>query len=331
MQGIPLKLDMSSLLESASLDEVGYQLKLLATKSIYFAEFSKRQFHNPRGYVQWEKCITELAFNLIASDNVEPQMMDYASINSSVLLRNIYENSAQTFPCYWLDANLLQAFLNTDLPDFMGIKRSQQYGIIFLPQNTLHSPDGYSVNWIVFAHRLKGEVCHTWFPAHGWVTQNYTEDMLQIFTALGQQNILYFSGCSLSRTDDNGLPYREKQLFLDQENNAQAERDFVDQLLSITMQCLLWLQLYQPTESTPSGVGFGAAKSQKSQISHLKPRWIGQGYQPKYSSRYSHSNKSTERQSPRTHWRRGHWRSQRFGQGKLLVKTIWIEPTLVGG
>jgi hypothetical protein len=33
--------------------------------------------------------------------------------------------------------------------------------------------------------------------------------------------------------------------------------------------------------------------------------------------------------SPRAHWRRGHWRRQRYGTALALVKPIWIRPTIV--
>jgi hypothetical protein len=35
--------------------------------------------------------------------------------------------------------------------------------------------------------------------------------------------------------------------------------------------------------------------------------------------------------SPRMHWRRGHYRHQRYGLGLQQVRVIWIEPVLVGG
>jgi hypothetical protein len=35
--------------------------------------------------------------------------------------------------------------------------------------------------------------------------------------------------------------------------------------------------------------------------------------------------------SPRMHWRRGHYRHQRYGLGHQQVRVIWIEPVLVGG
>jgi hypothetical protein len=33
--------------------------------------------------------------------------------------------------------------------------------------------------------------------------------------------------------------------------------------------------------------------------------------------------------SPRAHWRRGHWRRQRYGVGLSLVTVRWIRPTIV--
>lgn len=36
-----------------------------------------------------------------------------------------------------------------------------------------------------------------------------------------------------------------------------------------------------------------------------------------------------DRRIARTHWRRGHWRTQRHGQGFSLTKTLWIKPMLV--
>lgn len=39
---------------------------------------------------------------------------------------------------------------------------------------------------------------------------------------------------------------------------------------------------------------------------------------------------SSHHTSLATHWRRGHWRNQAHGQGRVLRKMIWLMPTLVG-
>ena len=55
------------------------------------------------------------------------------------------------------------------------------------------------------------------------------------------------------------------------------------------------------------------------------PRFIGSGYQPP-----TDGLEGTHR-SPREHWRRGHFRRQRIGPGRMEFSIIWIEPTLVNG
>jgi hypothetical protein len=317
-----IELDLTDLLNNPDQKQLVNALKKLASESWYFHELNKRSFHNAGGCVSYASLLTEIAFNLISADNVPIADMDYTTLNGSILLREIVENHATTFPCYWLNKNLLSAFLQTDLPDVMGMKRSHKYGTIFLPTGAIRSPDGHSVNWIIFAHRLKGEVSTIQLHKPQRIFNTYPEDMLQIFTAVGDAT-LYFSGCSLERTNENKLPYRESSL-------SSAEEEFINKLLSIAIQCLLWLQIYKAKESTPSGVGFN---SKLTSTNTQNPRWIGYNYQLKtatFPEKTNNSSTQSNRKSPIQHERRGHWRSQRVGAGRSHIKTIWIEPHLVG-
>ena len=177
----------------------------------------------------------------------------------------------------------------------------------------------------MFAHRLKGEESFIHPLESAPINHNYTEDVLQVFTSLGWKNVLYFSACSLERTGIDKLPYRESFF------ESLAEKMFVDNLLSITLQSLLWLQMRPPSESIPNGVGFKPRIAQNNEP--LNPRWIGKGYKPKQiTSKTELSLKdSCSRSTPRTHWRRGHWREQRIGAGRSQIKSMWIEPILVNG
>lgn len=325
-----IELDLTDLLNKPDQKQLVNALKKIASESWYFDELNKRSFHNAKGYVSYTSLLTEMAFNLISADNVPLAKlsegiadMDFTTLNGSILLREIVENHPTTFPCYWLNSNLLSAFLKSDLPDVMGMKRSHQYGTIFLPQNTLRSPDGYSANWIIFAHRLKDEVSTIQLEKPQRIFNTYPEDMLQIFTAVGDAT-LYFSGCSLERTNENKLPYRESSL-------SSSEEEFINKLLSIAIQCLLWLQIYKAKESIPSGVGFNSKST--SFNSPQNPRWIGYNYQLKtepLSEKIKNLSTDSNRKSPIQHERRGHWRSQRVGALRAHIKTIWIEPHLVG-
>jgi hypothetical protein len=59
------------------------------------------------------------------------------------------------------------------------------------------------------------------------------------------------------------------------------------------------------------------------QLGFSKINYIGQSYKRDYPSIFPNTI-----QQP--HWRRGHWRNQRFGEKLKDKKLIWIQPTIVG-
>lgn len=56
-------------------------------------------------------------------------------------------------------------------------------------------------------------------------------------------------------------------------------------------------------------------------------RWLGRTYR---TIRPSPVPGQGTHASPRLHWRRGHWRDQRIGEGRKQRKIVWIQPVLVG-
>jgi len=53
------------------------------------------------------------------------------------------------------------------------------------------------------------------------------------------------------------------------------------------------------------------------------PKWVGQRHR-----RDADTVKGTHA-SPRTHWRRGHWRNHAVGEGRLSRRRLWIKPMLI--
>jgi hypothetical protein len=102
---------------------------------------------------------------------------------------------------------------------------------------------------------------------------------------------------------------------------------FLNTLRSLVLQCFLALQ-YQPellsdVELPTQKKGF--SKPNEQEPSYRVPRWLGKDFKSKRSSESSTGTHS----SPRTHWRRGHWRRVAVGQGRTERKVIWIQPVLV--
>ena len=54
-----------------------------------------------------------------------------------------------------------------------------------------------------------------------------------------------------------------------------------------------------------------------------EPRWLGKNYV------HPHEHGGGHHASPETHWRRGHWRRQAHGKGRLDRRLTWIKPMLV--
>ena len=58
-----------------------------------------------------------------------------------------------------------------------------------------------------------------------------------------------------------------------------------------------------------------------------KPNFIGENFRIKYEGEQVLEG---HHRSPHAHWRKGHWRNQRYGEKLSLVKRIWIEPVFIG-
>ena len=117
----------------------------------------------------------------------------------------------------------------------------------------------------------------------------------------------------------------------------EEEIKFTNKLLTLAINILLLLEssgdslitdvlLSETLQEYQKPKGFG----KKTNIFPPKyPRWIGKNY--KIKSERSPNTESGTHVSPRTHWRRGHWRCIEPGEGKQWKesKRLWIEPVLI--
>jgi hypothetical protein len=90
----------------------------------------------------------------------------------------------------------------------------------------------------------------------------------------------------------------------------------------------LLLNLFYAMAARPEYVEGGSrvGTHKKSGAEIWTPNLIGRKYQSK-----SDPNMETGTHiSPRMHWRRGHFRHQAYGVGRMEHKIIWIEPMLIG-
>jgi len=112
--------------------------------------------------------------------------------------------------------------------------------------------------------------------------------------------------------------------------NSKYESPNTEKIVRIAVNSLL-VHLYEPELITTDkkrptrGLGFSGSKKQS-----LAPTWIGKTFKRKSEGRSPASkDEKAAKGWVRPHWRRGHWRSQAVGPGKLERKVLWIKPVYV--
>lgn len=99
-----------------------------------------------------------------------------------------------------------------------------------------------------------------------------------------------------------------------------ADTEFLKNLPAIALN-LLMAMMARP-EYVESGVRRGTDKKSGAEL--WTPNIVGKRYATKIEG-----DGGGTHAAPRMHWRRGHFRLQRFGVGLGEEKIIWIEPTLI--
>lgn len=314
-----------------------------AKQSIWYERLqSKLNYKSVRGYIDTKTIASELCSYLWAtseySDATDPE--DIAQIST---ISAAYLIATDLVPIYWLSQDLAKALLHTELPThWVNLKPFVPSGIILLPP-IIKSPDNKTIEWLHF----------NYFPA-GYIYQNLTigdttwqntskepiKSPILTWISIFKDFSTYSSTIRLE-PDPEGNPekgefYLAPTVELSGDNtDILTEKEFTGAIDNLVFQLLLYMMAKPNSISIDrSGIGFSGGKNaKKSKLANTVPKaplWIGKNYQLKYES--SKSLNLSSKHSPRTHWRRGHWRNQPTGsRDNPLYKNIWIEPTIVSG
>jgi hypothetical protein len=72
-------------------------------------------------------------------------------------------------------------------------------------------------------------------------------------------------------------------------------------------------------------IGFQTQREQRNIL--LPTTWLGKDFRAKGTATPSGSGGSHA--SPQAHWRRGHWHTVRYGEGRLQRRVDWFQPVYV--
>lgn len=283
-----------------------------------------RTYQTPKGYMRWELLSGLVAAALASLYEPNPLLVpDTPSVmhNHRTALWFV-----QNAPLYCISKELLRAFQLTDVlvPDFLRDLEPPLPTIMLLfPENAVLTAEGNPVDWAMIHFSDLQYPERSTAEGYGFKVPHLRHKLvrhLQWSTA-DSVGTVWMSGMGV---DQNGEILIEENEIISDPTTA-ADHEFLRQMRSLTVQCLLALRyrsdLISETEA-PARKKSPHRAGTASPIMH--PRWLGKDYvRPNYRGRGTHA-------SPDSHWRRGHLRLQPVGPGRTGRRPIWIEPTYVG-
>lgn len=240
------------------------------------------------------------------------------------------------FPVWWLHSSLFEAFEESDLPKAIAdLRVSVPFGIIMLPRNRILNPEGNECDWVFFHHLSEGLQLPP-IQLGGHTIRNAPIDCNKLrWVTILRSGTTYASTVELvgERLVHGDFEVASGGL-IESNQDMSLEQQFQRRIEKLVLQTLLYLQI-RPDDLTPpsaavrvstKGQGFGG-KTAKAE--RLNPLIVGQQFEPK-TERVVNTHPATHA-SPRTHWRRGHWRRVAIGEGRQQREWRWIQPVLVNG
>jgi hypothetical protein len=304
----------------------------LAKQSHWFSKID-RPYPKLAGYEPFATAAKSLAYNLL--------IVEMGALSGQLDIRNVFDDLAwnatvcsawtlahNEFPVWWLDKDLFAAFDQSDVPRAIGdLKVSVPFGMIMLPRDKIVNPENNPCDWVFFQHLPKGLQLP---PLHlgGHTIENAPVecDKFRWATVLrdgtGYASTIELVGDEVIHGDFEMVNVG----FVDSNYDLSLEQQFQKRIESIVLQTLLYLQV-KPDDLTPpapsaistKGQGFSSGKSKSERFS---PLIIGQKFQAK-TERATGTTHSTHA-TPRTHWRKGHWRRVAIGEGRQGRRWHWL-------
>jgi hypothetical protein len=284
-------------------------------------------YKTPKGFTRWDEILAVItSFGLVFPRMTQKLNTTCASSCLSWL--------AQQSPVYIARSDLIDQLNRTDITKkgvFAGIDLGIRQSLFLFPTTKIKTPsDGY-LDWAIVTYLERGDetrlaYADCFMDGHGW------EDLDE--NAVGQ-----FRWFSMT---DRGMDFVSTKIILQDGSLSEVpeskfigisltdeDKTFINQMTNLLIQCLI-LPNFEPDlvvdRVTPASKGFQQPSTQKGD-KYWYPRELKCPEELKV--RYKSEPKGGTHASPRSHWRRGHWRNQPCGEKSSERKIVWIKPVLV--
>lgn len=245
------------------------------------------------------------------------------------VMRSLIERQVPTF---FLEKRFLRAMLLTapltDL-NWSEIHLPHEAAVICLPRGVLKHPKFGDIGTIAYARlrypasiSLPGQNINLSSDSFSVVAPLAETDGMPAMTRWIDQKLAPTIGNAIGRFDEGDEPDMLIELPDDiSERFTRSDVEIMDVVMRVLFNVLLAITARPSLEKR----GVRTGRHKKSNLPIWTPNIVGRDY----TYRSERSGKSHG--SKRMHWRRGHFRSQAYGAGRVEHRIIWIEPTLIGG
>lgn len=256
-------------------------------------------------------------------------------VTSSTLIR--YQ-----VPTYFVSQDLCEALLETEAPEdmlFSELKWPMPAMMFMLPEAFSERYFGNPVPFITACTVEAYSVIRSALIRDGKSLPEipvYNKEPFFCSTMLSIENgypMHYDSRCPVSRPVKDLIFASEFELYRKTLPDELTAHSVEDDKRSVRRMTTLAVNLILAATSMPEMISRErilrpAKKDGKEVIRRAlwKPNFIGEHFR----IQYEHKDAEGTHRSPHAHWRRGHWRNQRYGEKLSQVKRIWIQPVFVG-
>lgn len=246
-------------------------------------------------------------------------------------------------PTYYVTENLCEALAVTSPPADMlldDIKWPMPAMVFMLPIDFCHRFFGRQVNFISAARFEANEIVES--PGMTALGKMQSVELV----SASPQVILYYESVepesNLVSNYNSNSPVTRKigEIVHDdvvyngeiidpaqQPFNPKEDKEFANRVFMFVIKLLLVMTARQSYVEAGECVRTEKwKKSGKVRDALWAPNYIGRTYKVQREG----TTPTGTHASPRLHWRRGHIRHQPYGEGRSLMRVIWIEPCLIG-
>lgn len=283
--------------------------------------FYPKHYHTPEGYVpaKGASAFTMSAalhapqlLAMVDSEGMQATSQELFVVGMTSALLSLHD--MQNF---WLGRGIGEALLHTEVPrDFILKDAPLPFPAftIFLPKGLFITPTSGDVAFIQVARVERNE--------------RLSQDSLFI-SALSLPDydrppISWYGNYPLSGSIEKTMDthyFAGAEAHQDGLLDAPDDKALPGRILALVANiCFLMAERKNLVESDTVG---GKHKASGGKKEFWLPRWVGRQYI------YNRPDRGGSHASPRVHWRRGHWRGQRIGEGRTEIKRVWIEPLMV--